>query len=295
MAGSTGAADQVADRRVRRALGAAAVVAAVIAVLFVLQVPWAIAVLPLPGRLDMSNIFIASILLAAAASAGWCLLVGSDRAVAGVALDTVTIFAPAALFWLSLAVNGGGSEAVAFTIGSVLVTGFGTWLLLWARRHPWRDPRPTPRLVLGSFALFIVGLLLASALLIAQVPDVLPWSVTPQLSTLYGVMFLGASAYFAYGLVERRWENAGGQLAGFLAYDLVLIVPFVRQLTAGPDSSDYAGASGLPINLIVYTGVVVFSGAVAAYQLFIDPRTRFRIGTRALAEPEQPEAGRAAR
>ena len=42
-------------------------------------------------------------------------------------------------------------------------------------------------------------------------------------------MFLGSATYFAYGIVRPRWTNAGGQLAGFLAYDLVLIVPFMTR------------------------------------------------------------------
>jgi len=74
---------------------------------------------------------------------------------------------------------------------------------------------------------FIVALLIVSGLLIARVPDILPWALTPELSTLIGCMFLGAAAYFAYGVAAPRWENAGGQLAGFLAYGVVLILPFL--------------------------------------------------------------------
>ena len=42
------------------------------------------------------------------------------------------------------------------------------------------------------------------------------------------IIFLGSAIYFAYGLQRPVWGNAKGQLLGFLAYDLVLIVPFVR-------------------------------------------------------------------
>ena len=94
----------------------------------------------------------------------------------------------------------------------------------------------------------------------------MPWSITPELSTLFGLMFLGAAAYFAFGLVEPRWENAGGQLAGFLAYDAVLIVPFVQRLpTIDP---------ALRLNLVIYTAVVATSAILAIWYLGLDRRTR---------------------
>ena len=264
------------ERLVRPALIAIVVFLAIVALLFVLQVPWAISVPPLEGRTTMSNIFIASILLAAAASTGWCLLVRSDRALTGIGLDVFLIFSAVAIVLFAAAVNGGGLYTAVASLGSVIVAGAGLWLMRWAQRHPWTDPRPTPRLVLGSFAFFVVALVIVSTLLILRVPNILPWRITPELSTLYGFMFLGASAYFAYGLVERRWENAGGQLAGFLAYDIVLIVPFARQLS-GSGTSDYdVGGEALPLNLLVYTLVVVYSGALAISYLFIDKRTRLR-------------------
>jgi hypothetical protein len=105
---------------------------------------------------------------------------------------------------------------------------------------------------------------------------VLPWPVTPALSTLIGFMFLGAAAYFAYGVAVPRWENAGGQLAGFLAYDIVLIVPFLVRLPT-------VDASVLP-NLIVYTAVVTYSGLLAIYFLVLHPATRGR--ARADGRPE---------
>jgi hypothetical protein len=72
--------------------------------------------------------------------------------------------------------------------------------------------------------------------------------------------------------------NAAGQLAGFLAYDLVLIGPFVlRFATVEPER--------LP-SLIVYTTFVSFSGLMAIYYLFINGTTRLgRAASRAEREP----------
>jgi hypothetical protein len=81
-----------------------------------------------------------------------------------------------------------------------------------------------------------------------------------------GLMFLGAATYFAYGLLRPSWANAAGQLAGFLAYDLVLIGPFLSRLpTVAPEHR--AG-------LTIYIAVVSYSGLLAIYYLFIHPATR---------------------
>jgi hypothetical protein len=243
----------------------------VLAVAFAFQVQPAIDLWPFPGRTPLTNIFIGSIFAAAAASTAWCLVVGSDRAIAGIALDYITIFVPFAVFSFAQVAGGDAGSSVhvaAFGVTSAVGVGVGVWLLRWSLAHPWRDARPTPRLVRGSFVVFIVALIIVSGLLIARAPDILPWAITPELSTLIGCMFLGAAAYFAYGVINPRWENAGGQLAGFLAYDIVLIVPFlVRLPTIDRDL--------LP-NLVVYTGVVVYSGLLATWYLALDPRTRGR-------------------
>jgi hypothetical protein len=104
--------------------------------------------------------------------------------------------------------------------------------------------------------------------LILKVPDTIPWAITPELSVVMGWMFVGAAAYFVYGLLRPSWANAAGQLAGFLAYDLVLIVPFLTRLpTVSPEHR---------LGLIVYTLVVSYSGLLAAYYLFVDKQTRVR-------------------
>jgi hypothetical protein len=83
---------------------------------------------------------------------------------------------------------------------------------------------------------------------------------------VFGCIFLGDAFYFIYALLRPRWGNAFGQLLSFLAYDLVLIVPFVQLLdTVKP---------GHMTGLIVYIVVLVYSGGLAIYYLFIDPRTR---------------------
>jgi hypothetical protein len=55
-------------------------------------------------------------------------------------------------------------------------------------------------------------------------------------------------------------------LLGFLAYDLVLIGPFLQHFsTVRPE---------MRLSLVLYTAVVVYSGLLAIYFLFLHPPTR---------------------
>ena len=266
--------------RTRAVLATVATLQAIGAVLLAFGVQPLVDLIPIEGRTPLSNQLIASILLAAAASTAWCLVEGASRAHLGIALDYLAIFVPLAVLTLA-SMPGVAPERLAPTIAlaacGVVGTVYGLWLLRWASRPPWRDPRPAPPPGLVAFGVFVVALLLVGGALVAGVPRILPWQITPELSTLFGLMFLGAATYFVYGLVDRRWENAGGQLAGFLAYDIVLLVPFVVRLPS-------IEADLLP-NLVVYLAVVVLSGILAAWYLVVNPATRVRLRARDAASP----------
>jgi hypothetical protein len=264
--------------RAQAMLAVVATFQAIAAVLLAFGVQPLVDLIPIEGRTALSNQLIASILLAAAAATAWCLVEGSPRGHVGIALDYLAIFVPLVVLTLA-SMPGVAPERVAPTVALALCgvagTVYGLWLLRWAWRHPWRDPRPTPRPVIGAFAVFVLALLLVGGALVAQVPRILPWQVTPELSTLFGLMFLGAATYFVYGLLDRRWENAGGQLAGFIAYDVVLILPFVLRLPTIE--------AELLLNLVVYLVVVVGSGILAAWYLVGNPATRVRLRARETA------------
>ncbi len=244
---------------------------AVFAVAFVFQIRPLIEVWPFAGTTPMSHIFIGSILAAAAASTAWCVFASSDRALAGLALDYIAILVPFAVLLVISAAGGAGLAFASLAVACVAGAAFGVMLLRRALNRPWQDPRPMPRIVRAAFAFFIGALVIVGGLLVAQVPNILPWTVTPELSTLFGIMFLGAAAYFTFSLIEPRWENAGGQLAGFLAYDIVLIIPFLQRLPTIDDQ--------LRLSLVIYTGVLILSGAIAAWFLWTDARTRLRPST----------------
>jgi hypothetical protein len=182
------------------------------------------------------------------------------------------------------AAGGAGSGVALFAVAAALGALTGVVLLRWSLRHAWRDERATPRPVRWAFGVFIAALVLVGGLLVAGVPNVLPWQVTPDLSTLFGLMFLGAAVYFAWGLVEPRWENAGGQLAGFLAYDAVLIGPFLARVPTID--------AQLRFNLVIYIAVLVGSAAIAIWYLALRPATRL---SRWAPAPEPEPAPLAAR
>jgi hypothetical protein len=235
------------------------------AVAFTFQLPIALQVWPLSYPTQLSFIFIGSIFLAAATPTFWCLVSKEYGALSGIALDYLLIFVPITIFTLQLGAANNSRLALfsALCAGEVIL---GAGLLLWSIRIPIRNPRPMPRLVRWSFIFFVIALLVVGIQMVLKVPNVLPWDITAEGSVIYGWIFLGAAAYFIYALVRPSWQNSIGQLLGFLAYDVVLIGPFLARLpTIAP---------GRRLALLVYTAVVSYSGLLAIYYLFINPATR---------------------
>ena len=130
------------------------------------------------------------------------------------------------------------------------------------------DDSPMPAPVRYSFALFAVVLFLVGTALVLKRPNIFPWVLSTELSVLYGWIFLGAMCYFIYGFFVPKWANAKGQLLGFLAYDLVLIVPYLSHFSKVSDE--------LRLSLIIYVAVIIYSGLLAIYYLFINPSTRLQ-------------------
>lgn len=239
---------------------------ALFAVGFFFQLPFALALWPWKATSALSYIFISSIFAAAAASTCWSVASQTYGALAGIALDYLVIFGPLALYSFVAAAGRGQSSLAWFGVACVVGVIFGAALLRWSRRIPMSLTPPMPRLVRWSFVIIVVALLLVGVQMIFHFPNIVPWRVTDDLSVIIGVMFLGAAAYFTYALLAPSWSNTAGQLAGFLAYDVVLIAPFVQRI--GSIQSQFR------TSLIIYVAVLISSGLLAAYYLFIAPTTR---------------------
>lgn len=241
-------------------------VQAVLAIAFFFQLPFAVNLWPFPGTTPLTFIFISSILAAAAASTFWATASRNYGALAGIALDYIMILTPIAILSFQLATSTGAPQWSAYGITCLSGGLFGLGLLWWSLRFPLDRTLPMPGLVRWSFVVFIFALLIVSVRLIFKTPNVIPWTITPELSLVIGWIFFGAATYFAYALLRPSWANSAGQLAGFLAYDVVLIIPFLKRLpTTTPEHQ---------MGLVIYTAVVLYSGLLAIYYLFIHEPTR---------------------
>jgi hypothetical protein len=219
--------------------------------------------------------FLASIAASISASLLWIGFSGELGAAAGGALDLAVFYAGLTIFQLH-SQQYGSQHLLTGVILCLLATSVSLGIFLWFRRNPIEDERHLPMLLRISFGGFTVVLLLVGSALLMQVPNVFAWPLNPLSSNIIGCFFLGSACYFLYGLFVPRWHNACGQLWSFLAYDIVLIVPFLLHFaTVNP--------ARMP-SLIVNTLILVYSSVLALYYLLIKKETRFRLDIKSLYE-----------
>lgn len=232
---------------------------------FIFRVPLALGIWPWEDG-KYSYLFVGSILAAVSAAMIWIGWTGELGALPAGSLNIFVIAITTSTYFFIL-VSRGRSEMLLFGLIAALMAIASAAAFLWSRRLPITDERPTPGLVRASFGIFVTVLLLAGGALILRKP-IFPWELNPDSSVVFGCIFLGDAFYFLHGLLRPRWANAAGQLLSFLAYDLVLIVPFMALFnTVEP---------GRRVNLIVYIAVLIYSGALAGYYLLANLNTRFK-------------------
>jgi predicted membrane channel-forming protein YqfA (hemolysin III family) len=245
------------------------VAASVLAWGYFRQEAWALSTWPwTDGRL--SNIFVASILAAVALPLAWVAWRGRLGSAAGgfahlgvILAGTASVLATATVPEARVPLGGLAAGLAAAALGCA-------GLAWWSHRQPNRDTRPLPVSMRVWFVLYILILIPAGMALVRGVPGIMPWSLKPATSGIYGWVFLAAICSFLYPLLRPRMEYAMVGLLGFLAYDLVLIPPFVQLFaTVKPE---------FQTTLIVYTSALVLSGLVSVWYLFFDRRTRLSRG-----------------
>lgn len=234
---------------------------------FFFKMRWATQLWPLSYTNETSYIFIASIFAAAGAATLWCLLSREYGALMGISLDYVALLSPTLIFCLQLYSRSNSPKMLNFIFSLIAAIAVGVFGIWWGRNIPIRDPRPMPPPVRLSFIIFSIMLVILGSALILKTRNILPWDITVESSVIYGWYFIGAACYFMYGVLRPSWGNTVGQLLGFLAYDLVLIFPFLALIPTIEDD--------LRLNLFIYIGVLTFSGGLAIFYLFINPATRF--------------------
>lgn len=232
---------------------------------FCLQLPWTVSLWPWADSF-LPYTFLGSITAATAASLLWIGFSGELGTAVGGAFNLAVFYSGLAISLFLLfqqSEDPGLLTGALLCVAGVLVSG---GICLWFRRYPLQQSRSVPRPVLVSFGVFAVVLLLVGSGILLQIPHVFAWELTPPSSLLFGWFFLGASSYFLYGLLHPSWPKACGQLWAFLAYDLVLIVPWLQRLAT-------AQSQELP-SLIINIAVLVYSAALAIYYLLINKATR---------------------
>ena len=236
----------------------------VLALGFAYQVPLAIRVWPWSVS-PLTYLFIGSILAAVSVAMLW---IGWTEEYGVLPAGTLNVFVIAlttTIYFFSLIEKAGRQDFWPYAMAGIVSIIMSALTFLWSRRLPLKDSRPTPRFVLLSFGIFTIALILASGALLLRQP-IFPWTLTPESSIVFGCIFLGDAFYFMHALLYPRWHNAAGQLLSFLAYDLVLIFPFLRLFeTIKPE---------FRLSLTVYVLVLLYSGLLAIYYLFINRGTR---------------------
>jgi hypothetical protein len=228
------------------------------------QVSWATRLWPWPAS-ALSYMFIASILTAIAIPMLWIGVSGETAAMEAGALDLAVMFGGMVVYLLTLLGDPGQPRLWPYVVVFGVACATSSAAVVVARGTAWRDPRPMPLLVRASFGLFAAILLAAGTAMVLDT-EIFPWPLGPQNAVMFGLMYLGAAAYFIHAVFVPRWSNAVGQLAGFLVYDLILLAPFAGHFDAVHGRQ--------LLSLIIYVTVLVYSAGLASYYLFVAPATR---------------------
>lgn len=240
---------------------------------------WATALWPLPD-VRMTSVFLASLVATTATLVIWPVLRGDLGALVAPAINLALATPAIGVYLLGLALqrDDGGLvvPGMTFVMFGIVWAAIG----LWARRVPVRDARLLPRWVRVVFVGFCAILVPAGIALLFQADRVFPWDISPENSTVAGVAFLSAAALFAVIVARPLWIFGEMALASFLAYDLVLAVPYLGLLRNRDDAAAVASYYGDPgyaapagdngvneLSLVIYLSVVVLS-AIAAVVFF---------------------------
>ncbi len=229
----------------------------------------------------MTYRFAAAYLFAFAGSLLWIAISREMAGLKGISLTVIVNAFGMSVFLAIYSVRHQTTELIPNLVGMIAILGCGLYSIGWSSKIAPIQTNPTPKTVRDSMVVFPLILMIASIRLILQSSNVFPWDPQPQWSTIIGLCLMGSVFYFGFGAIDGRWVHAGGQFAGFLAYDLVLIPPYLRMLNAD-DGVVTASASGFTsyasnVNdgpLYIFLTAIGISLVMSVWYLFLDRRTR---------------------
>lgn len=256
---------QMRTRSLQIALAVSALGPAALAVGFIAQAGWATAAWPFETG-PLSSLFLGSILAAIAVATLWVSATADWGALGASALFPLLMLIGLATFVGPQGFAADDPGLLLFAAACAVGALYSLALLLAGARYELRDQRPVPRLVRASFAVFALVLIAAGVALVLGAQNVIPWSAGPESLAMFGLIFLGASSSYVYGVVRSVWGYVYAPLLGFLAYDLVLLAPLIASF---PDVATEQRTS-----LIIYVAVLAYSGALGIYYLLVRRETR---------------------
>lgn len=231
---------------------------------------WATSLWPLPD-VRMTYIFLASMTASTAAVIIWPVIRNDLGALRAAAFNISFASPPIGLYLLWLAWDRGERDLIApgimFVVVGLAALTFGRWI----RAIPIRHNRLLPKIVRMTLVGFCVLLVPVGTALLFQMDNVFPWTLSPENSTVAGVIFLSAAALFGFVLVNPQRIYGELSFASFLAYDLVLAVPYLDFFRNrndegtvasyyGPAYAPKAGDSGVgELSMAIYLSVLAIS------------------------------------
>jgi hypothetical protein len=250
------------------------------------QWSWMVDAWPLPDA-RMTFIFYASIVAAIAAPLAWAAWRDELGVLESIGFELM-IGAPVVggyLAWLALDRRDGALGV--FAVASLAMGVAAATLWQWARRVDLRDNRPLPTLYRACFVGFCCVLVPVGIALILR-RDAFPWRPSPENATIIGLVFLSAALLFAWIAAHPKWAYGEMAMTAFLAYDLVLLVPYLDLLRQRDDVTAvssyyggdpaYAAATGdngiNELSLTLYLGVLAVSALLAVGMYAWGYRTR---------------------
>ena len=231
----------------------------------------------------MSLRFMSSYIAAFAASLLWVGITGELAALAAIAVTIVVGGSSLLAYAVMLSIDNRAASHLPVVLFFVVLIAAGVALFRATRSLPELASERQSRGVRLTFSLFIILLIIAATRCLVRDEAVFPWDVHPSWSTQIGLALFASAVYFGYGLFRGTWAFAGGQLAGFLAYDLVLALPYGRMVTdRTSEISGYSmyGAATTTVNtvneqaLATVIAVISSSAVIAIWYLVINRSTR---------------------
>lgn len=254
------------DRILRPLLIVLGLIEIIFAVGYVFQIPFALTLWPFPSMSPLSYMLLGSAFATAATITLWPVVMREPAAIPAAGVIYVGLPLPLAIYSLTSAARTGSQPLLIFGVIMAFGALVGVGLLIMGWNNAARDARPMPMLVRASFVGFILALIIAGGRLLLQHPNILPWPVTAELSTIFGWVFITAALYFTYGVARGGWVNGAPHLMAFLVYDIVLLPPFLMRLpTLAPE---------FRVSMYLYLFALIYSAGLAIYTLFIDAKTR---------------------